>query len=82
MSAGTAPSATAAGLGRAAAMIEVGRFDEAARLLSRIVASEPDGARAWSLMSRAHLGAGRWAEALAAAHRAIAINPADHWPFR
>ena len=35
MSAGTAPSGTAAGLGRAAAMIEVGRFDEAARLLSR-----------------------------------------------
>jgi tetratricopeptide (TPR) repeat protein len=82
VSAGPAPSGTAAGLGRAAAMIEVGRFDEAARLLSRIVASEPDGARAWSLMSRAHLGAGRWAEALAAAHRAIAINPADHWPFR
>jgi tetratricopeptide (TPR) repeat protein len=69
-------------LGRAAAMIEVGRFDDAARLLARIVASEPDGARAWSLMSRAHLGAGRWAEALAAAHRAIAISPADHWPFR
>ena len=84
MSASAAASSpgTAAGLGRAAAMIEVGRFDEAARLLSRIVASEPDGARAWSLMSRAHLGAGRWAEALAAAHRAIAINPADHWPFR
>jgi Flp pilus assembly protein TadD len=83
--AGPPPAVTspaAAGLGRAAAMIEVGRFDEAARLLSRIVASEPDGARAWSLMSRAHLGAGRWAEALAAAHRAIAINPADHWPFR
>ena len=82
MNAGPPPAGTAAGLGRAAAMIEVGRFDEAARLLSRIVASEPDGARAWSLMSRAHLGAGRWAEALAAAHRAIAINPADHWPFR
>jgi tetratricopeptide (TPR) repeat protein len=87
MTAGAAPSPAAsspaaAGLGRAAAMIEIGRFDEAARLLSRIVASEPDGARAWSLMSRAHLGAGRWAEALAAAHRAIAINPADHWPFR
>ena len=69
-------------LGRAAAMIEVGRFDDAARLLAQIVASEPDGARAWSLMARAHLGAGRWAEALTAAHRAIAISPADHWPFR
>jgi tetratricopeptide (TPR) repeat protein len=82
VSADLAPSGTAAGLGRAAAMIEVGRFDEAARLLSQIVASDPDGARAWSLMSRAHLGAGRWAEALAAARRAIAISPADHWPFR
>jgi tetratricopeptide (TPR) repeat protein len=69
-------------LGRAAAMIEVGRFDDAARLLAAIVASEPDGARAWSLMARAHLGAGRWAEALTAAHRAIAISPADHRPFR
>jgi len=33
VSAGPASAGTAAGLGRAAAMIEVGRFDEAARLL-------------------------------------------------
>jgi tetratricopeptide (TPR) repeat protein len=69
-------------LSRAAAMIELGRYDDAARLLAVAVAAQPDRARAWSLLSRAHLGASRPGEALAAARRAIAADPADHWPFR
>jgi tetratricopeptide (TPR) repeat protein len=69
-------------LSRAAAMIELSRFEDAARLLAGIVASEPGRARAWALLSRAQLGAGRPGEALAAAQRAIAADPDDHWPFR
>jgi tetratricopeptide (TPR) repeat protein len=69
-------------LTRAATMIELGRYDEAAGLLAVIVAAAPDTARAWSLLSRAHLGAGRGAEAVLAARRAGALNPADDWPYR
>ena len=69
-------------LTRAAAMIELCRFDDAARLLAGIVAADPERARAWALLSRAHLGAGRAGESLAAARRAIAADPQDHWPFR
>jgi tetratricopeptide (TPR) repeat protein len=69
-------------LSRAATMIELGRYDEAARLLAVVVATAPDTARAWSLLSRAQLGAGRGAEAVTAAQRAGALSPADDWPYR
>ena len=51
-------------LARASAMLDVKRFDEAAELLARIVATEPESSRAWCLMARAHLGAGRYPEAV------------------
>ena len=73
---------TAIELGRAATMIELGRHDEATRLLAGVVAASPDSARGWCLMSRAHLGAGRGAEAVTAARRAGGLNPADDWPYR
>ena len=73
---------TGVDLSRAATMIELGRYDEAAALLAVIVAAAPDTGRAWSLLSRAHLGAGRGAEAVLAARRAGALNPSDDWPFR
>jgi Flp pilus assembly protein TadD len=73
---------TAVGLNRAATMIELGRYDEAASLLAGMVATAPDAPRGWSLLSRAHLGAGRAAEAVQAARRAGALNPSDDWPFR
>jgi len=73
---------TAVDLSRAATMIELGRHDEATSLLATVVAADPDGSRGWCLLSRAHLGAGRGAEALAAARRAGALNPADDWPYR
>jgi Flp pilus assembly protein TadD len=69
-------------LARASAMLDVKRYDEAARLLARVVAAEPDSARAWCLMARAHLGAGRFAEAAEVANRAVALDPADEWPHR
>lgn len=63
-------------------MIDLGRYDEAARLLAAVVATTPDNARAWSLLARAHLGAGRSAEAVLAARRAGTLNPSDDWPYR
>ena len=63
-------------------MLDVRRFDEASTLLSRIVAAEPDSARAWCLMARAHLGADRYAEAIEVANRAVTLDPSDEWPHR
>ena len=73
---------TAVDLSRAATMIELGRHEEATRLLASVVAAAPDSSRGWCLLSRAHLGAGRPAEAVTAARRAGALNPADDWPYR
>jgi tetratricopeptide (TPR) repeat protein len=73
---------TAVELSRAATMIELSRYDEAVGLLAVVVAAAPDTARAWSLLSRAHLGAGHAAEALHAARRAGSLSPADDWPYR
>jgi Flp pilus assembly protein TadD len=69
-------------LARASAMLDVKRYDEAARLLARVVAAEPDSARAWCLMARAQLGADRYVEAVEAANRAVALDPVDEWPHR
>src|SRR5271165_6610108 len=69
-------------LGRAGLMIELGRFADAARLLAAVLADAPDSCRAWCLLSRAHLGSGDPAEAVTAARRASALDPANDWPFR
>src|SRR5579859_6393832 len=63
-------------------MLDVRRYAEASALLSRVVAAEPDSARAWCLMARAHLGAERYAEAIEVANQAVALDPADEWPHR
>jgi tetratricopeptide (TPR) repeat protein len=72
----------AADLNRASAMIDMARFDHAARLLTALVASAPDNSRAWCLLARAQLGAGRADQALEAARRAGQLDPADDWPHR
>jgi Flp pilus assembly protein TadD len=69
-------------LGRASAMIDLGRFADAAAVLGRIVAAAPDNGRAWCLLSRAQLGSGNPAPAVAAARRASTLDPADDWPYR
>lgn len=63
-------------------MIELGRFADAARLLSAVLANAPDSCRGWCLLSRAHLGNCQPAEAMTAASRASALDPANDWPFR
>jgi tetratricopeptide (TPR) repeat protein len=79
---GRSSAGTPAELMRASTMIDIGRYDDAAGMLARIVAAAPDSARAWCLMSRAQLGRGENDEALRAAGRAISLNPADDWPHR
>ena len=69
-------------LARASAMLDVRRFREASELLARVVSAEPESSRAWCLMARAHLGADRYADAVTAARRAVALDPADEWPHR
>jgi tetratricopeptide (TPR) repeat protein len=69
-------------LSRASAMIDLGRYDDAASLLASVLASSPASSRGWCLLSRAHLGAGNAPEAVAAAARASSLDPADDWPYR
>src|SRR3954469_554580 len=69
-------------LARASAMLDVRRFDAASDLLARVVAAEPESSRAWCLMSRAHVGAERYPDAISAANRAVSLDPADEWPHR
>lgn len=72
----------ARGLDEAKVLLDVKRYDEAASLLARIVATAPEDAQAWTLLASAHLGADRHGEAVAAASRAAALAPFDDWPHR
>jgi tetratricopeptide (TPR) repeat protein len=69
-------------LNRASLMIELGRHGEAARLLSAILAADPESSRGWCLLSRAHLGNGELASAVSAGSRASALDPTSDWPHR
>lgn len=69
-------------LARARAMLDVGRYDEAASLLGQIVAADPGDSRAWCLLAVAHLGTGDYQGAVAGAGRAAALAPSDDWPQR
>jgi tetratricopeptide (TPR) repeat protein len=69
-------------LERARVMLDLKRYDQAASLLARIVAGDPDHARAWCMLAAAQLGNHQYQEALAAASRAIVIAPSDDWPYR
>jgi tetratricopeptide (TPR) repeat protein len=69
-------------LNRASVMIDLGRHGDAVSLLGSVLASSPGTTRGWCLLSRAHLGGGNAPEAVAAAARASALDPADDWPYR
>lgn len=69
-------------LARANVMLDLRRYREAAALLAALVATERDSALAWGLLSRACLGASQYQEAITAARRAGALNPASDWPYR
>ena len=69
-------------LAQAKVLLDLKRYDEAASLLARVVAAEPQDSRAWCLLAAAHLGAGRYEQATATASRAITLAPSDDWPYR
>jgi tetratricopeptide (TPR) repeat protein len=69
-------------LAQARMLVDLKRYDEAASLLAGIVAAEPQHSEAWCLLAAAHLGAGRYEEAAAAARRAITLAPSDDRPRR
>jgi tetratricopeptide (TPR) repeat protein len=69
-------------LERAQALIELGRFDEAASLLRGLLASEPGLAPAWCLFAQTRIGVDDAEAALDAAERAAALEPGNGWPHR
>lgn len=69
-------------LRRAEVMLGAGRFSDAITLLAPVVAAEPDNSRAWALLAQAQLGGGNPADGLAAASRAVQLDPAADWPHR
>jgi tetratricopeptide (TPR) repeat protein len=63
-------------------MLSLRRYQEAAGLLGRILAGQPDLSQAWCLLAHAELRAGRQQEAALAADRAVALAPDDQWAHR
>lgn len=64
------------------ALFEVHRYEEAARILGQIVASDPTNATALCLLARCQLGLNRPDEALVTAQQAIAVAPESDWAHR
>ncbi|MFC3832400.1 MULTISPECIES: tetratricopeptide repeat protein [Deinococcus] len=60
---------------RVRAALELGRPAEALRLLSPLLASDPDNAALWTLLSEAHHDAEAYPQALEAAVRAVRADP-------
>lgn len=72
----------AQGLARARVMLDLRRHDEAAGLLGPILAADPGNSTGWCLLALAHIGAGRFKDAIVSAGRAIAAAPDYDWPHR
>ncbi|WP_309571552.1 tetratricopeptide repeat protein [Deinococcus sp.] len=68
---------TAAGVevSRVRAALDVGRPAEALRLLAPLLASDPENAGLWTVLSEAHHDASAYPLALAAAGRAVQLDP-------
>jgi tetratricopeptide (TPR) repeat protein len=60
---------------RAEAEDAAGRFRDAASTWQQAIAIEPNDPTLWQGLAEAHVGAGDWAAAEAAARRAIALGP-------
>ncbi len=68
--------------GRASALIDLGRFEEAAHLYAGLLREEPEDVQALCGMSRCLGKLERLREALELAERAAALAPEDDWPHR
>jgi tetratricopeptide (TPR) repeat protein len=67
---------------RARALCDLARFGDAAQLLQRVVAADPQNARAWCLLAQARLGGHEDSDALRASRTALSLAPDDEWPHR
>jgi Flp pilus assembly protein TadD len=76
------PDVTAVALNRARALYELRRFPEAAELLRRAIASDPQNLEALGLLASAEVNAGDYEAALEAAERGLAVAPEAEWPHR
>jgi tetratricopeptide (TPR) repeat protein len=61
---------------------ELGRYEDAAALLGRIVASDQQHSAAWCWLAQARLGCRDDAAALRAADIAVSLEPDGEWPHR
>jgi Flp pilus assembly protein TadD len=73
---------TSVTLDRAAALLELGRWDAAAEQASQALSSDPGSVEAMCLLARCHNGAGRFDEAVAMARAAVAAAPGNDRPLR
>lgn len=64
-------------LERAGVLADLGRYDDADRLLAQVLAAEPDNQEALSLLGYGLIQRFRWAEAEQAYARLLSVNP-DH----
>jgi tetratricopeptide (TPR) repeat protein len=69
-------------IAKAQALLDVGRADEAAAMLSAALAADSGAWRGWCMLGVAHLERARHREALDCARRAIEIEPEENWPHR
>jgi Flp pilus assembly protein TadD len=69
-------------LGRAGALVDVGRLEDAAAAYGELLRQEPDDVQALCGLSRCLGKMGRPADGLALAGRAVALAPASDWPHR
>lgn len=67
---------------RAAALLDLGRAEQARALLGPVLASDPDHVEGWCLLAQAHLDSGDAGSALQAATSARALAPDDTWGYR
>jgi tetratricopeptide (TPR) repeat protein len=67
---------------RAEDLCNLHRYAEAVNVLTSALADRPDDAHTWCVLARARLGAEDFAGALAAANRAVALEPDQEWPHR
>lgn len=64
-------------LERVDALLGLGRYADAERLLRHLLAQDPDSGRALATLAQALAGQDRWAEAVSIARRGVAAGPAD-----
>jgi len=70
------------GMEQVKALVDLGRFDRALPLAQRLVATDPDDARAHELVGRCLLGLGRPWDAVIPADAVRALEPAAAWAQR